>query len=287
MKCKWLIDYSMIKDSYHKRLDLVCEELGIDYQITKYIPMFNILDKNAMPFVDSPKFGNNDCVISYGSIEFVSSVPLYQRNFIPSGYIQDINLKCSQYLINLPKEHLLNENYIMMPYKEFVRNKNFVYQFFNTNKLFVRPDSGFKTFAGTCIHIEDFDYEINSLNQLTSISDSTMILISQIKPIYKEYRCVIGNREVIASSLYKIKDEVIMEEGAPKNVLSLANIIAKNEWQPDLVYTCDIALLDNGECKVIELNSFSCAGLYACNLYDVVRKVSKIAVEEHAGNISL
>ena len=67
----------------------------------------------------------------------------------------------------------------------------------------------------------------------------------------------------------------------------MANTIAKLDWQPDIVYTCDIALLENGDVKVIELNSFSCAGLYACNIEDILIKVSEIALLEYNGEITL
>ena len=285
MVCKWIFEKSMLETSYHERMDHICKELGIPYQILTYIPIAATFGE--APFVEDLLFPENDCVVSYGSIEAINGISYYNKKYIPGAYMQEDKLACRRYMPKLPKNDLLNENYIMLPYAEFIRSKETIYNLMETNKLFIRPDSGLKTFAGTTIHKDDFEDEINSLEQLTSVMDDTIVLISRIQPIEKEYRVVVGNGNVIASSLYKIKDEVVMKEGAPKEVIDLASKIAKQEWQPDLVYTCDIAILTNGDVKIIELNSFSCAGLYACNLRDVIIEVSKIAEMEFNREIEL
>ena len=279
MKCKWLLDSHMLDSSYHEDLPSICEELGYEYQILKYIPHSNAF--GVEPFTEEPKFDISECVVSYGSIEFLNSLGFYEKNYIPTSYMNKETLSCRAYLPNIPSELLLNADYIMLPYGEFKRRKERNFDFFNTTKLFIRPDSGLKTFAGTTIHVEDFDYEINTLEKLTSAVDSTIVLISPIQPIKKEYRIVVGDKKVIASSQYKEYDKVIMIEGAPEGAIELANKVGQLEWQPDLAYTVDVAELEDGSFKIIELNSFSCAGLYACNLRDVIKEISKIAETEY------
>lgn len=283
MKAKWLLDYNMIKDSYHKPMDEVCNELGIPYQVIKYVPMASAYGQP--PLEKEPVFNQNDCVVGYGCIEFLNAIQYYKKNYIPSSYMENDSLSCKHYIPKLPINTYLNEDYIMIPYLEFKNNPERLYNIFNTKNLFIRPDSGLKTFAGTTIDLSDFDYEIRTLDCLTSAVDSTLILLSSIKNIKEEYRIVIGNKKIIASSRYKLNNTLSLKEGAPKEVLDVAEKMANNKWQPDLVYTCDIAVLDNGLVKIIELNSFSAAGLYACNLKDVVLGVSKIAELEHAGDL--
>ena len=285
MKCSWIFEKSMLETSYHDRLDKICDELNIPYQVVTYIPMARTFGE--APFVEEPIFDKGSCVVAYGSIEAVEGLSYYDNKYNPASYIQEKQLACRKYMPKIPKEYLLNDGYIMLPYAEFVRRSKEIFDLMGTNKLFIRPDSGLKTFAGTTIHKDEFEYEINTLEQLTSVIDDTIILISKIQPIEREYRVVVGNGEVIASSLYKIKDEVVMEEGSPEKVLELATKIANLKWQPDVVYTCDIATLTNGDVKIIELNSFSCAGLYACDLRDVLTKVSKLAEMEYSGEIGV
>ena len=200
MKCKWLFEKSMLASNsfYDQSFDKICEKLGIEYQVLTYIPMAN--NFNEKPFVETPKFKEGDCVVSYGSIEAVKSINYFHKNYIPSGYIQEKSLACKTYMPNIPIDLLLNDDYLMLPYAEFVRRKESIYKIFKTNKLFIRPDSGLKTFAGTTIHYDDFDYEINTLNQLTSVQDDTIILIASIKSILKEYRVVVGNKAVKKNS---------------------------------------------------------------------------------------
>lgn len=279
MKCKWLLDSHMLDSAYHADLKDVCHSLGIEFQVVKYIPLSTTY--KVAPFEETIRFNENDCVVAYGSIEFLKGIGYYNKNFVPSYYMSEKNLKCSSYLPNIPTEYLLNGEYIMLPYGEFKKRKENVFNLMNTNKLFIRPDSGLKTFAGTTIHVDDFDYEINTLEKLTAVLDDTIILISNIQPIKKEYRIVIGDRRVIASSQYKHYDTVEMIEGAPEGAINLANKITELEWQPDTAYTVDVAELKDGSFKIIELNSFSCAGLYACNLTDVVREISAIAEKEY------
>lgn len=279
MKCKWLLDQHMLDSSYHEDLTKVLDDLGYEYQIIKYIP--HSMEAKVQPHVKAPSFKNEDCVVSYGSIEHLNSLSYYKNGYYPLYYMNKETLSCKDYLSRIPSKYLLNANFIMLPYGSFKDRKEQVFDLFNTNKLFIRPDSGLKTFAGTTIHYLDFDYEINTLEKLTGVLDNTLILISNIQPISKEYRILVGDGKVIASSMYKQNDKVVMKEGAPDGAKELAHIIANQEHQPDKAYTVDVAELENGDFKVIELNSFSCAGLYACNLYDVVKGISEIAEKDY------
>lgn len=278
-KCKWLLEQSMLDSSYHEDMRTVCDELDIEYQVIQYIPI--ALTLGEAPFSEPSIFPKNDCVVAYGSIEFLKGLGYYKKDYIPSYYMHERNLKCSNYLPPIPTELLLNGEYIMLPYGEFKKRKESVFELMNTNKLFIRPDSGLKTFAGTTIHLDEFDYEINSLENLTSVLDNTIILIANIQPIKYEYRIVIGDRKVIASSKYKTYNKLDLVEGAPKGAIELAEKICHLKEQPDTAYTVDVAELENGSFKIIELNSFSCAGLYACNIRDVIREISAIAIKEH------
>jgi hypothetical protein len=71
---------------------------------------------------------------------------------------------------------------------------------------------------------------------------------------------------------------------------TMAQKVAEAEWQADRVYICDVALVDSApyeggtkQAKIIELNAFSCSGLYACDTYKIVEAVSKAAEQEALG----
>ena len=47
-------------------------------------------------------------------------------------------------------------------------------------------------------------------------------------------------------------------------------------YQPDFAYTLDLVIDVKGNVKLLELNSFSCAGLYACDMEKIVKSVSNM-----------
>jgi hypothetical protein len=67
---------------------------------------------------------------------------------------------------------------------------------------------------------------------------------------------------------------------SPPPPCRLAKIVATNEWQPDICYTVDIAEETNGKISLLEINSFSCAGFYDCDISSIVSSASKAAINE-------
>jgi hypothetical protein len=53
-------------------------------------------------------------------------------------------------------------------------------------------------------------------------------------------------------------------------------------YHPDSVYAIDVAQDTDGNCWLMELTSFSSAGLYACDPDAIVRGITPIAQEDFA-----
>lgn len=278
MKSKWLVDNYLIETSYHEDFSKVLKRMGHEVIVDKYIP-----------FSEKPQnihYDDSDCVVIYGSIGFTHQY-VKDRKFIPGAYCQEKAMECMGYMPKIDNPAIMaNQNHVMSSFRNFVDNKNFFYNIFNTDKVFIRPNSGFKTFTGLPIHLAEFDFEINSLRQLTSVADDTLILVSSCKTIKEEYRFFIVNREVVDGSRYKLNEELNIAKGYSQEALEIAKIMCNNKWQPDLAYACDVGIV-NGEPKIIELNSFSCSGFYAADMEKLVEAVDNIAVLEHAGEISI
>lgn len=277
MSTKWILDNYVLENSYHDDIADLARKTGIEFVIDSY--------QHFKEKPDNTHFQNGDCVVSYGSIPFVEQYTK-GRNFTPGAYLQKKNLECTGYIPNIPSNFLLNEDHVFATFGDFARRKDFFYNLFNTDCLFIRPNCGLKTFSGLPIHINDFDHELNSLNQLTSVTDSTLILISSCKPIRKEYRYFIGNRNILSSSLYKENDELSIKKEQNSDADNLMNEIIRQTWQPDIVYVCDIGIVHN-EPKIIEFNSFSCSGFYDADIEKILSSVSEIALLEYNGDITL
>lgn len=278
MKSNFLVDSYVIENSYHDDLNDVLTGLGYNVICGRYTPM-------AQEAVER-HFNDDECVVLYGSMSFVEQHSR-GRGFVPGAYYTKNRYLCSEYLPRMPLDTLANADYVMVPFAEFVRRHQQFYDMFSTNKVFIRPNSGFKTFTGLPIHMDDFDHEINGLRSgLTSVTDQTMILVASCKRISAEYRFFVVGGKVITGSRYKLNEELSIDANIDPDCLAVAEKIASNPWQVDLAYACDVGIV-NGEPKVIELNAFSTSGLYAADIPALFNAVSDIAVAEWLGEVSL
>lgn len=278
MKSKWLIDKFLIEMSYHENLSEVLKRMGYKCIVSHYLPMSEQPPKKH--------YKDKECVVIYGSIGFVKQ-HVKKRNFVPGAYYQEKEMDCIGYMPKMDNPSLMaNHNHVFTTFRDFMDRRDFFYDIFNTNKVFIRPNSGYKTFTGLPIHTDEFDYEINTLKNLTSVVDESLILVSSCKTIAAEYRFFIVNRQVVTGSQYKLNDKLDIQTGYSQEALAVAELMAKNVWQPDLAYACDVGIV-NGEPKIIELNAFSCSGFYACDIPLLVDAVNEVAVLEYNGELSI
>ncbi len=79
--------------------------------------------------------------------------------------------------------------------------------------------------------------------------------------------------------------ELNEKEGYDDGAFELASEIAK-KFQPDLVFTIDICKYGEffpHEYQLLEINSFSCAGLYKCDTDKIAKHISIIGQNEWKG----
>lgn len=271
MKPKWLLE----KDTFEENLQEIQNAIvsqGMEYDIVDYIPF------EGMKFDNKYDPNVEDCIISYGSLGLAKQIQK-KTKWIPGSWCDFNKFKCSYYYPRFCK-YLLNSPYILVPYGDLIRQKDFLLKILGMdNCLFMRPNNGDKSFTGKVVNCDDEEYRKDiELFGFYDIEPEDLVLISQPQLIFGEYRLVVVEQEVVAASLYKNKGKLISEEGAPDEVWELAREIAQ-VWQPEPAWVIDIAHSLFGY-KLIEINSFSCSGLYACNKEVVVERVSKAALNE-------
>lgn len=232
---------------------------------------------------DFSDYSSQDCIICYGDIDFVRQVTTHAP-FIPGAYCNFHNMKCSTYYAYFG-EHLLNNNYWMMPVGDLLRRWYELITTFSrtggitSRSLFIRPDSGAKPFTGYIVSPDEKD-KIKTLVQ--TIGPETLIVVTPEKKITGEWRFVIRDRKIVTGCQYLPEELPLSLEFIRANLPSLfclANLIASHEWQPDRCYTVDIAESE-GKMHLLEINSLSCAGLYDCDIKSIVEHVSQSAVRE-------
>lgn len=270
MEVKWLIE-DFEGDG---GLDPLIEEVksqGMRCEVVSYVPFQG---------GKYDHYSDDDCVIFYGSLNLASQIQR-EKPWVPGPICNFKNLCCLSYYSHWGR-HLFNKDYIMLPLLELSRRREEIYKQFGVDDcIFMRPNSGAKTFYGNVYPLDELDSEINLMDSYAGLPlDEILVVVSSPKPIDKEWRVVVSAKYgAIASSLYKGNGEITSKEGCPSGVLDVANRISAEEWQPDKMYTVDVCE-SNGKFYFLEVNSFSCSGLYKCDPKPIVTEASRIALEE-------
>ena len=224
------------------------------------------------PFVEEQKFPKLcENTVFYGSLEMAAKLKR-QTNWL--GLFCDLEkFKCTTYYPEL-SEFCLNFPYSILPLGDFDRLRNYLFNSLGvSNSLFIRPNNGFKQFTGGVID------EKESLEHFLCGSHffkNDLVLVAKPTKIWREWRLVACNKKIITASQYQKYGLLEKEMGCPPEVLELGNRIA-NKWQPEQAFIIDIAETHDGY-YLLELNSFSCSGLYECESREIVRKVSQLVL---------
>ena len=105
------------------------------------------------------------------------------------------------------------------------------------------------------------------------VSPDELVMITTSKKIDEEYRFFIVDREVIAGCTYMLADSHEEIPNTSKEAFNLADKIAKIDWRPAEAFVIDICRR-NDNYRVLEINSFNCSDIYACDPEIIVKKVN-------------
>jgi hypothetical protein len=245
----------------------------VPFELAKYVPF------ESGTYKDPKDVAPDGCVLFYGSLNLMRQL-LREKSWIPCGWCTLKNFECSTYYTYFGK-FLLNQDYIMMPATELLRQKEFVYDKMGIDGcVFVRPSSGFKEFAGAVVPLEEMNKNALGFGFYHE-NPELLTVVTAPKVITKEWRFVVAKKKVITGSQYRLGKDVEPElvDTTCEAALYAQSIVDAVEWEPDPIYTLDVCE-SNGELFLLELNAFSTSGLYDCDLETIVRVASEMAVEE-------
>lgn len=264
---KWLLQSGVFNEELELLTDAITQQ-GMEYKIVEYIPC---------AYTEYSVFHTDDCVISYGSINFINQIKYY--GWTPNVWLNEKALECTTYYSYYGK-YLINQDYTILPFAEFQRRRKEFYA--GRDVLFIRPNSNMKEFAGSVFHREQFEDNESHVLRYSDIEPSTLIVIAPFENIHAEWRFIVVDRKVITWSRYGTDHAFLQSPtNAPQEAIDLANEIAQVEWRPSNVFVVDIGMTGRGKFGLIEIGSFNCAGLYMCDRSFIVKEISKIALREY------
>jgi hypothetical protein len=231
---------------------------------------FDVMTPNSVERIKLPA----GPVISHGSVQFMQAV-LRRTDWQPGAFCTLADFDCLSYYPQLGDE-LVNSRYIMLPYGDMVRQSALLYATLGqTGSVFVKPSSGGKTFDGIVVARRDADIVFVD----PVIPPDTLCLVAPVQEILHEWRFVVADGVVVTGSQYKKNGALNVMPVFSDSVLRYAQGVASKVRLTDRVWTLDIAEINDKHktLKVLEINSFSSAGLYACNYSAIVTAVRMVA----------
>lgn len=253
---KWYLekDFASTDD-----LVVVLEKHGIDYEVLSVMETIKIKPST----VKHNRISNASDDICYGSFKFI---------YLTYGTFDFHQFEYLSYMDTI-HEFLLNDRHLITTLPHLVTHAKYATELWSQEMLFIKPNSGLKPFDAQKCH---FRHVVNLAKEIEADRlmefDPLIFICPARDDIKEEYRFVIIDNVVVTGSQYKptiaytYNGFAAMYAGAI--ALRLKNTIKTR------AYTIDIALLDNDELRVVEVNSFNCAGLYKCDLDLIVEELS-------------
>jgi hypothetical protein len=254
---KWIVDTTM--NDYEKLVESL-NRFNINYQLFKYKPFMNYKD-----ILEEIKYEMDEKVICYGTINFIEKIQKCIELY-PGSYCNFEGFKCSSYYPVL-KDLLLNDKYEIIYWKDVLNKLK------NLDTVFIRPDSGKKEFTGCITNYDSLKHDVGF--SVSSLDPLLKVIIAPYVEIDKEWRFFVSNWNIITGCLYRIGSKHYEEYTYDKEAYTLA-LRATTLYNPDPIFVIDICKTKTGEYKVLELNSFSCSGLYTCNTNNIVQFVENL-----------
>lgn len=254
-------------------LSYAIEETGRTAQILSLKECYGLLDT-----LDE----SHACNIFRGSLGLSVGLRTQRPNW--TGSLHEINpYLCSRYY-NCWPGNITQQEYIFLPVGGLLRKWDWVFKIMNSDRLFIRPNSGEKEFNGEVVEAKNYNYWKHIVTNQCMVKMSEMAVISKPVKIDRELRLIVANRKVVTGSLYRENGMIFKTplEDQPdwQQIVTFAEDRLQEADFP-LIHCIDIAVC-NGVYSVLEVGCFCCCGLYACDLVKIAKGVSEIVEKSHS-----
>lgn len=269
----WLIEADVFREA-SEPLKSEIRRQGMLVEVVRH----QTLPDSRSRFAASRPLPDDACVIFYGSLPLMQHIQLH-RKWVPGGWCSVSNLACSAYYPHYG-EYLLNQHYALLPGVEAIQQRDLLYDNYGRGgMIFARPNGVHKLFTGCIIAVNDFASALAP----ALYDPATRVLVAAPKPIACEWRLVVVEGSVVTASQYAQHRSTAFTPGCPDAVRAFADrVLHAVAWRPDPIFMLDICESE-GQLFVLELNSFSCSGLYQCDLRAVVGAASRLAQQAWRG----
>jgi hypothetical protein len=219
--------------------------------------------------------GLGDAVtIFHGSLGNAAAIEA-KLDWSPGSYCDVSTFRCSAWY-DASRSWLLHSDWRSLSAAAFVASAQSVAASLDSpDRIFVRPDSPLKPFSGRVV--DPSSVTLASLDHGFYFDDETLpVIVAPIRDVGCEWRFVVVRSTVVAGSAYDASTRSAVADSSHSTAWSFADTVASSLPAPAQVYVLDVCESD-GDLRLLELNPFGGADLYACDASTVVRDVSEVA----------
>lgn len=204
----------------------------------------------------------------------VNNCPTLARGVVANHELTNFSAS----MMAVPADLRLNRRFIMLPFADIAPNAEMLTDIFGRH-LFIRPESGAKSFAGFMARSHELDQEISSVRQISHTQDHELCIIAADLPIRElEYRSWLIDGKVAAITTYSHNNA--LHASVPDNVVQTAQRTAQILMDREDAIVADFAVISGtDEVKLIELNNISTSGIYAhADVKNIVVEMGKLLI---------
>jgi hypothetical protein len=265
----WLIETDVFGRSFDP-LKAEIRQQGLVWEVVQPRTFLN----GVVPVVGGHRLTDQDCVIFSGTFPLMRHIQLHYR-WAPGGWCTAEHFECRAYYPRFGRR-LLNHSHAVMGVEEALSQAGEVFaRFGREGRVFIRPCGVRKTFTGRCVDRDGFARALETARYAQG-----PVLIAGPRAITREWRVVVARGRLVAASQYMSEGRHSELPGCPQDVHAYVNgLLAEVSYRPDPIYMMDLCV-SGDSLYLLELNSFSCSGLYQCDPSAVVKEVKGLALEE-------
>lgn len=189
--------------------------------------------------------------------------------------------KCTNYFPAF-YEHLLSDNFVIQRYSEVVSNPDHFFNLWgNSDCIFIRPNGGDKVFDGQVVTKEEL---LTLKDQYCDDFGDPVVIVAEPRNIVEEYRVVVVGDKAVSGCRYKTKSisnlQLDVERIDPRHrVMDYVNKVLKEvDYRPGPAFIVDVAWSPLMGDRVVELNSFTCSGLYDADPKPIIENMSSLSL---------
>jgi hypothetical protein len=198
-------------------------------------------------------------------------------DWCPGSYCNSPAFCCSAWY-ERARPWLLHSDWRILPANAFVANAASIAADLGcTDRVFVRPDSPLKPFSGRMV--ETSSVTLATLDHGFYFDDEALpVVVAPVQNVGREWRFIVINESIVTGSAYDQATRSAIADTLDSNACAVARTIAASLPSPADVYVLDLCESD-GALRLLELNPFGGADLYACDPSIVVESVAGAARE--------